>query len=78
VTVTPEAKRTAVLRRGIAKGFKAEIPVGGHVHPNSMVGASLLWKKAQKKAKKNKISETINRIIPHRNPPTTLEVWKPI
>lgn len=42
VTVTPEAKRTAVLRRGTAQGFKGVIPVGGQVHPISGVGANLL------------------------------------
>lgn len=54
------------------------IPVGGHEQPNSGVGANLLWKKAQKKAKKNRISETIKRIIPQRNPVITGDVWNPI
>jgi len=67
-----------VLRRGIAKGFKGYTPVGGQAHPNSGVGARLLWKKAQKKAKKNRISEVMNRIMPQRNPFDTKEVWKPI
>lgn len=71
VTVTPEARRTAVFRSGTAKGFRGVIPVGGHVHPISGVGANLLWKKAQKKAKKNITSEVINKIIPHRSPLTT-------
>jgi hypothetical protein len=44
------------------------MPVGGHAQPNSGVGDKLLWKNAQKKAKKNNTSEVINRIIPHRNP----------
>ena len=77
VTVTPLAKSTAVFSRGIAKGFKGSIPVGGHEHPNSGVGASLLWKKAQKNAKKNKTSEAMNKIIPHRSPFATNEVWWP-
>lgn len=42
VTVTPEASRTAVFRRGIEKGLMGVIPVGGHVHPISGVGARLL------------------------------------
>jgi hypothetical protein len=44
------------------------IPVGGQAHPSSGVGDKLLWKNAQKKAKKNKTSEVMNRIIPHRSP----------
>jgi hypothetical protein len=45
--------------------------------PNSIVGDKLLWKKAQKKEIKKKISETINRIIPHRSPSVTTCVWRP-
>lgn len=60
VTVTPDAKRTAVLRRGMEKGLIGSIPVGGQVHPISGVGARLLWKKPQKNAAKNKTSERIN------------------
>lgn len=67
-----------MLRRGTAKGFRGVIPVGGHLHPSSGVGASLLWKKAQKKAKKNNTSEAINRIIPHRRPLVTYDVWCPM
>jgi len=48
------------------------------VQPSSGVGANLLWKKAQKKAKKKQTSEIINRIIPHRNPFTTYLVCCPI
>jgi len=44
------------------------IPVGGQQHPNSGVGDNLLWKNAQKKAKKNSTSDVMNKIIPHRNP----------
>lgn len=74
VTVTPEAKRTAVFRSGTLNGFKGLIPAGGQQHPSSGVGASLLWKNAQKKAKKNSTSEVINRIIPHRSPLVTYVV----
>jgi hypothetical protein len=42
VTVTPEERSTAVLRRGTKNGFIGVIPVGGHETPNSTVGASLL------------------------------------
>jgi hypothetical protein len=36
--------------------------------PISIVGARLAAKKAQKNAKKNITSETINKIIPYLNP----------
>lgn len=75
--MTPEARRTAVFRRGTAKGLRGSIPVGGQMQPSSGVGASLLWKKAQKNAKKNRISEAIKRTMPHRRPLVTLEVWWP-
>jgi hypothetical protein len=48
------------------------MPVGGHVDPNSIVGDSLVWKNAQKNETKNKISDTINRIILHRRPFATV------
>ena len=78
VTVTPEAKRTAVFRSGILKGFNGWIPEGGQQQPISGAGDRLLWKNAQKNAKKNITSEVIKRIIPHRNPVVTWEVWCPM
>jgi len=57
-----------VFSSGTLHGDKGLIPVGGQFLPSSIVGANLLWKKAQKKAKKKQISEIINRIIPIRNP----------
>lgn len=42
VTVTPEASRTAVFRRGTLNGFSGVIPMGGQQHPSSGVGARLL------------------------------------
>lgn len=66
--MTPEANKVAVLRSGTEYGFSGLIPIGGHVHPSSGVGDRLLWKNAQKKAKKNKTSEVINKTIPHRSP----------
>ena len=66
--MTPEAKSTPVFSNGIAKGLIGSIPVGGQEQPISGVGARLLWKKAQKKEKKNITSEAINKIIPHRIP----------
>jgi len=71
VTVTPDASKTAVFSNGTLNGLRGVIPVGGHAHPSSGVGDRLLWKKAQKNAKKNSTSEVINRIIPHRSPLVT-------
>lgn len=78
VTVTPDDKRTAVFSKGTANGFRGVIPVGGHIHPSSGVGASLLWKNAQKNAKKNITSDVMNKIIPHSIPRCTLYVWNPV
>ena len=50
---------------------------GGHVHPMSGVGERLLWKKVQKNAEKNMISDTMKRIIPHSSPCCTFMVWVP-
>ena len=77
VTVTPDANRIMVFRRGTWKGLNAIIPAGGHWRPISIDGAKLLWKKAQKNEKKNKISDVINKIIPHRRPLDTTRVWSP-
>lgn len=43
VTVTPEARRTAVLSRGTSNGSKGRMPVGGQQPPSSGVGARLAW-----------------------------------
>jgi len=48
--------------------------VGGQVDISSIVGDSLVWKNAQKSDTKNETSETMNRIIPHRNPFVTIFV----
>lgn len=50
--MTPDANRTAVFNRGTLNGLIGITLTGGQEHPSSGVGASLLWKKAQKKAKK--------------------------
>jgi len=68
VTVTPEERRRMVFSKGILIGLKEVITVGGQFCPSSMVGEILLWKKAQKKETKNRISEVINRIIPVLRP----------
>lgn len=72
MTVTPLARRIPVFKRGICKGLNGEIPAGGHMAPISIVGDKLLWKNAQKKEMKKKISETMKRIIPHRKPKVTI------
>lgn len=77
VTVTPDANKTAVLRSGTLNGFRGVMPVGGQAQPNSGAGDKLLWKKAQKNAKKNRTSDVMNRIIPHRRPLVTYVVWCP-
>ena len=77
MTDTPEARSTAVFSKGTEKALIGVSPVGGQAQPSSGVGASDLWKKAQKKARKNMISDVINRIIPHRRPVVTCWVWNP-
>ena len=42
VTVTPEARSTAVFKRGMEKGDSEIIPIGGQSHPSSIDGANLL------------------------------------
>lgn len=51
--------------------------MGGQVAPISILGERLLWKNAQKKEIKKKISEIMNKIIPHRNPFVTNKVCLP-
>ena len=43
VTVTPDARSTAVFSSGTSKGSKVVIPVGGQQPPSSGVGARLEW-----------------------------------
>lgn len=68
----PEARRIVVLSKGIWIGLKVWILLGGQIIPTSILGESLLCRKAQKKEMKKNTSETINRIIPHCSPLTTL------
>lgn len=77
VTVTPDDNKITVLSKGNSKAFIASIPMGGHWAPNSTVGDNALWKKAQKIAKKNKASDTINKATPMFNPLWTAKVWLP-
>lgn len=74
---TPELRRTRVFNRGTEKGSKEQIPRGGQEAPKEPVGASLLWKKAQKKLEKNITSERINKHIPQRIPNSTAPVCRP-
>ena len=77
VTVTPELNKIKVFNKGTCQGLKVWIPTGGQIPPISTVADKLLWKKAQKKDKKKKISEIINNPIPHRIPNSTIPVWIP-
>ena len=72
--VTPDDRRTAVFSKGTKKGLRGLMPVGGQVTPISTLGARLLWKKAQKNAKKKQTSEVMNSIIPYRSPFITMRV----
>ena len=77
VTVAPLDSNRTVFSKGSSKGFTGSIPTGGHCAPNSTVGVSALWKKAQNIATKNKASDTINRITPKLSPFWTAIVWSP-
>jgi hypothetical protein len=57
-----------VFKNGKFQVCKTLIPTGGQILPIKIEGVILLWKKAQKNAKKNKISEIINKPIPKRKP----------
>ena len=67
-----------MFRRGTLNGLMGMMPIGGHTHPSSFEGTSLIWKKAQKKVAKKQISLRINSVIPSRNPVCTCEVCFPI
>jgi len=77
VIVTPEDNNKIVLTRGKPQTSKDWMLFGGQIPPIAIDGDKLTWKKAQKKAKKNIISETIKRIIPKRSPWRTANVWYP-
>jgi hypothetical protein len=77
VTLTPEESKIIVFISGTFHGLNASTPKGGHEHPNSTLGERLLWKKAQKKEKKNITSDVIKSIIPQRRPLSTISVCKP-
>jgi hypothetical protein len=77
VMVTPDDNKIIVFHSGKPQGSKAKIPWGGHEQPIPTDGAKVLWKNAQKKLKKNIISEAINKAIPNLIPSWTLKVWWP-
>jgi len=77
VIVIPEESNNNVLTKGKPQGSTGCVPFGGQTHPIKIEGAKLKWKKAQKKAKKNKTSDTINNIIPSFKPCWTIFVWYP-
>jgi hypothetical protein len=68
VTVAPDNNKISVFNKGTPQGSKGTMLTGGHRAPISIAGDKLEWKKAQKNAKKNMISETMNKIIPERRP----------
>jgi hypothetical protein len=74
VIVTPDASNSTVLSSGNSNALIASIPIGGHCAPNSTVGDNALWKYAQKIAKKNKASDTINSATPMFKPFCTARV----
>jgi hypothetical protein len=63
-----------VFNKGTSIGSNVSIPFGGQIEPISIIGANAAAKKAQKKAKKNMISDTINSNIPYLNPNCTILV----
>lgn len=77
VTVTPDDNKIAVFNKGNPQGLIVWIPNGGQTAPIQIEGDTLEWKKAQKKLKKNIISETINKIKPILKPFCTANVWCP-
>lgn len=77
VTLTPEDNKIIVFNKGTPKALNTLIPKGGQIEPSSILGDSLLLKKAQKKEKKNITSDKINNTIPHRIPVSTINVWSP-
>jgi hypothetical protein len=74
VIVTPEDNNITVFNNGNSNGFTEFIPKGGHLAPNSIVGAKALWKNAQNIPKKNKASDIINKATPILIPFCTAKV----
>lgn len=68
VIVAPELNKRKVFVRGIVYVFIVITAFGGQILPMLYTGAKLEWKKDQKKAKKNIISDIINRTMPSFRP----------
>lgn len=64
VTVAPEDNKRMVLNKGIPQVLINSIQLAGKKHPHSTGGERLLWKNAQKIAKKNITSERMNKPKP--------------
>ena len=64
VIVIPDESKIIVFHKGKPKASTKFINKGGHTSPRYILGDKLVWKKAQKKLKKNIISDVINKIIP--------------
>lgn len=77
VILIPDDNKITVFKKGKPQGFKTVIPYGGQIAPIAIDGIKLEWKKAQKNAKKNIISDKINKSIPWRKPKRTFFVWFP-
>ena len=54
--MNPLDNKSTVPKSGKAQVLTAFNPIGGHKQPNSMQGAKLEWKNAQKKLKNSMIS----------------------
>ena len=67
VIVHPELRRIKEFNKGIPIGSKIEIPIGGHIAPNSTSGEILKWKNLQKNLAKNITSDTMNITILYFN-----------
>lgn len=52
VTVAPELSSIIVFKKGICQASKGSIPIGGQTDPNSGVGETLEWKKAQRRQRR--------------------------
>ena len=72
VIVAPLESNNVVFNRGTSYGLIAFTPAGGQRVPVSIFGLREEWKKAQKNARKKKISLIMKRHIPKRIPSSTL------
>jgi hypothetical protein len=62
--VAPDDNNTSVFNLGTSHAESTSIPLGGQTDPISGTGANAAQKNAQKKAKKNLTSETMNNLLP--------------